>query len=229
MTASPFLYRPPATDSLPIIHADEAVLVVDKPSGLLSVPGRLPEHKDSLFLRLQALWPDVLTVHRLDMSTSGLMVFALSPEAHRFLSVGFERRKVKKAYLAKVWGHPVNDRGEIDLPLIRDWPNRPRQKVCFETGKPSKTVWACLRRDPDGALLRLTPETGRTHQLRVHLSETGHPILGDDMYGTRASYQAADRLLLHASELAFTHPVSREDMHFHSEADFAKQSQVNTE
>lgn len=220
MIASPFIYSPPETDPLPVLYEDEAILVVDKPAGLLSVPGRLEEHKDSLFLRLEAVYPDVLTVHRLDMSTSGLMVFARGKSAHRALSKAFEARSVEKRYTALVHGEPDTRSGEIDLPLIKDWPNRPRQKVDFEIGKPSKTLWRMIEGNADTSLVELVPVTGRTHQLRLHMAAIGHPILGDEFYGTPESMNAAPRLCLHASALSFTHPVSTEPMEFASEPGF---------
>lgn len=220
MTSPSFIYDPPETRTLPIIYQDDAVLVVNKPSGLLSVPGRLEHHKDSLFLRLLAIYPDVLTVHRLDMSTSGLMVFARGPVSHRALSRQFENRRVEKSYLADVWGVPKAEQGEVTLPLVRDWPNRPRQKVCHDTGKPSHTHWRVISRGDHTARLELTPLTGRTHQLRVHLAAIGHPILGDEFYGNGQSETMAERLCLHAAGLTFNHPVSSERMSFQSEASF---------
>lgn len=214
MKAPPLVYQPPATDPLPILFQDAYMLVVNKPAGLLSVPGRLDEHKDSLFTRLQAVYPDVLTVHRLDMATSGLMVFARGKAAHRTLSIAFEKRQIHKRYLARVWGRPDQPSGRVDLPLITDWPNRPRQMVDFEIGKPSQTEWTLLSSDDQTSLVKLSPVTGRSHQLRVHMAEIGHPILGDQFYGTPESRAAASRLCLHASELGLAHPETGDMLSF---------------
>ena len=217
---APLVYRPPETDPLPILFEDEALLVVDKPAGLLSVPGRLPEHKDSLALRLQAVYPEALTVHRLDMDTSGLMVFARGPEVHRALSMAFEKKAVAKRYEALVWGEVQGEEGLVDLPLIKDWPNRPRHMVDHDKGKPSQTDWKVIAREEGVTRVALTPLTGRTHQLRIHMAEMGHGILGDCWYGCEASMGARDRLCLHACALEFTHPVSGEAMRFSSPAPF---------
>ena len=156
--------------------------------------------------RLQTTYPDALTIHRLDMSTSGLLLFARSKEVQRALAAEFEQGRVEKSYLADVWGAPANETGLIDLPLINDWPNRPRQKVDHESGKPSQTRYEILDRRKNTARLKLTPLTGRTHQLRVHLAALGHPILGDDLYAHEGALQMTPRLHLHATELHFRHP-----------------------
>ena len=204
----PPVYAPPA-GPLKIVHQDEALVVLDKPSGLLSVPGRGPAHADSLASRVQAEFPDARIVHRLDMATSGLIVLARGAAMERALSIAFQQRRVEKRYVAVVAGQIVADSGEIDLPLIADWPNRPRQKVDFELGKPSLTGFEVLARDTarNASRVALYPHTGRSHQLRVHLLAIGHPILGDDLYGGIA-YERAERLLLHAAQVAFAHPVS---------------------
>ena len=217
---APLDYRPPETDPLPIIHEDAAILVLDKPAGLLSVPGRLEQHKDSLILRLQAVYPDALTIHRLDMDTSGLMVFARSASVHRSLSMAFERKAVQKTYVALVWGEMAEDAGEVDLPLIKDWPNRPRHIVDHENGKPSKTLWRVLERHDGETRVALTPLTGRTHQLRIHMAEISHGILGDCWYGSAESMSARHRLCLHACELGFMHPETGEALKFQSKAPF---------
>lgn len=231
MTASPFLYQPPVSDPHMVVFEDAHILVVNKPAGLLSVPGRLPQHQDSLFLRLQALHPDVLVVHRLDMATSGLMVFARGAAPHRALSMAFEQRRVQKRYLARVLGCPQISSGRIELPLTADWPNRPLQKVDHETGKPSCTDWERVSADGQTSLLRLTPVTGRTHQLRVHLAAIGHPILGDEFYGLGTSEPLSDRLCLHASELGFDHPVTGRPLRFETPSgpeDFALSGETGT-
>ncbi len=209
-------YTPPQ-EPLRYVHVDDDLIVIDKPPGLLSVPGRGPEKADCAITRVHADHPDALTVHRLDMSTSGLLVLARSKAMQAALSRLFERGKVEKAYIADVWGVPDPVAGEIDLPLINDWPNRPRQKVDHDTGKPSRTLYeTCETGEARSgrARLRLTPLTGRTHQLRVHLAEIGHPILGDDLYAHEAALAAAPRLCLHAHALAFDHPGTAERLAF---------------
>jgi tRNA pseudouridine32 synthase/23S rRNA pseudouridine746 synthase len=206
-------YAPPDTP-LTVIHADHAILVVDKPAGLLSVPGKGEDLADCLISRIQALYPEVLLVHRLDRDTSGVMVFALTRHAQRELSAQFEARKTKKAYRARLWGHLEPKEGTVDLPLIVDWPNRPRQHVDHVNGKPAETSWKVLGHDEDGTTrVRLFPLTGRSHQLRVHMMELGHPILGDPLY---AEGPARDfpRLMLHAESLRFNHPETGKGMTF---------------
>ena len=215
----PFTYAPPDTP-LNIIHEDHALILVNKPAGLLSVPGRGDHLADCLIARLQAAFPEALLVHRLDMDTSGVMVFARTPEAQRHLGLQFERRHTKKVYLARVWGEVADAQGHIDLPLIVDWPNRPLQHVNFENGKPAQTDWRRVRLDSDGTTrMRLYPLTGRSHQLRVHMKEIGHPILGDPFY---ASGPARDfpRLMLHAESLKLRHPDGGKGMTFRAKAPF---------
>ena len=203
----------PAPDPLAV---DDAWVVVDKPAGWLAVPGRGPDKQDCLLARLQSRWPDVLTVHRLDQATSGLMVFARGAAAQRALSRAFESRAVHKAYVACVAGLVSPDSGEIDLPLAADWPNRPRQQVDRQNGRPSRTRFEVLARDAPSntTRLRLLPHTGRTHQLRVHLAAIGHPILGDALYAGELADARPLRLMLHASELSFAHPVDGEPLSF---------------
>ena len=201
-----FQYSPPQ-EAIPILYQDDDLLLVNKPSGLLSVPGKAKEHADCLETRLRAIFPDVLLVHRLDMDTSGIMVFAMNRKAQRHLGLQFERRKLEKTYLADVWGTPREACGQIDLPLIVDWPNRPLQKVCFETGKAALTHWRVLSRNSGGTRLLLTPKTGRSHQLRVHMAAIGHPILGDRFYARGQALAAAPRLHLHAKGLSLYHPT----------------------
>ncbi len=201
-----------------LIHSDRALIVVDKPSGLLSVPGRGADKQDCLIRRVQTDYPDALIVHRLDCDTSGLIVLARGKEMHRRLSIRFQDRQVEKRYVAVVEGELAQSSGEIDLPLIVDWPNRPLHKVDFATGKPSLTRYRVLGYDAAGhsSRLELTPETGRTHQLRVHMQALGHAILGDSLYAGTAARAKADRLLLHAEYLAFAHPDSGEALNFRS-------------
>ncbi len=215
-------YVAPPDEGLEYLHADAALLVVDKPSGLLSVPGRGPGKDDCLVARVQADYPDALTVHRLDMETSGLMVLARGKEMHRRLSILFQDRQVDKRYVAVVDGRLAPERGEIDLPLITDWPNRPLQKVDFAIGKPSLTRYRVLAHDAadDTTRVELTPETGRSHQLRVHLMSLGHAILGDSLYACPAARAKAARLLLHADALAFAHPESGRPLSFERAAPF---------
>ncbi|WP_305805548.1 RluA family pseudouridine synthase [Stenotrophomonas sp. YIM B06876] len=203
-----------------IHYLDAHLLVVEKPAGLLSVPGRLPENRDCVVSRLQASHPEVLTVHRLDQVTSGLMLYARGKAMQVALSVLFEQRQVTKRYQALVCGVIDADSGEIALPLTRDWPNRPRQKVDHQTGKPSLTRWWVVERDQANrqTRLELEPVTGRTHQLRVHLASIGHPIIGDVFYGADAD--VAGRVCLHARRLAFTHPATAQAMAFESPPPF---------
>lgn len=197
------------------IYQDDYLLILDKASGLLSVPGRGADKQDSLALRVQMKFPDALIVHRLDMATSGLMVMARGKQVHRQLSILFQQRKVQKCYTAVVSGYLKNAEGEIDLPLIADWPNRPRQKVDFETGKPCLTRYTALRQNQDHTTrIELQPVTGRTHQLRVHMHAIGHSILGDGLYANEDIKNQSPRLLLHANTLRFEHPATGELLTF---------------
>ena len=205
-----------------LIHADHALLVASKPSGLLSVPGRGAEKQDCLVSRIQVEYPDALIVHRLDCDTSGLLVLARGKDMHRRLSIAFQDRQVDKRYVALVDGELSPASGEVNLPLIVDWPNRPLHKVDFETGKPSLTLYRVVRYNTteNSSRVELTPETGRTHQLRVHMQALGHPILGDSLYADAKTRAKANRLLLHAEYLAFTHPDTGERLEFTCTADF---------
>ena len=205
-----------------IVHADAHCIVADKPAGLLCVPGRGEDKQDCLSARVQALYPDALIVHRLDMATSGLCVVARGPEMQRRLGAAFERREVRKLYAAVVWGDPGAGPGEIDLPVGADWPNRPKQKVDSEQGKPSLSRWTLEGAGPvpGSTRLRLEPVTGRSHQLRVHLAAIGHPILGDALYAPDHVAAAASRLLLHACRLELVHPATGEPVAWSSPAPF---------
>lgn len=204
-----------------VLFQDEHIMVVNKPSGLLSVPGRAPENKDSVMTRIQADFPAAESVHRLDMATSGVIIVALTKAAERELKRQFREREPKKTYIARVWGHLMQDEGLIDLPLICDWPNRPKQKVCYETGKSAQTEYLVLSRDDDGSTrVKLSPITGRSHQLRVHMLAMGHPILGDGFYAHPEAKAMAPRLQLHALELRITHPEFGTPMHFTCEPEF---------
>jgi tRNA pseudouridine32 synthase/23S rRNA pseudouridine746 synthase len=222
MNSLPGHYRPPIDRGLPIIYSDNDLLVVDKPSGLLSVPGRGEDKQDCLLTRLQVEYSGVLIVHRLDLDTSGLMVLARNKLMHRQLSQLFEQREVKKKYIAVVDGYLKDAEGKIDLPLICDWPNRPRQIVDHVQGKPSVTRYKVLRRDAEknSTQVELTPETGRSHQLRVHMQSLGNPILGDRLYANKQQQSKAPRLLLHATSLGFIHPLTAETMRFVSKVPF---------
>ncbi len=211
-------YNPP-TDPLEILHEDHEIVVVNKPSGLLSVPGRGEHLADCLITRVQAVFPQALLVHRLDRDTSGVMVFALSPHAQRNLSMQFEKRSTKKTYVARVWGRLEPKTGTVDLPLIVDWPNRPRQMVDHENGKPAITDWRVLRYGDNETRVRLMPRTGRSHQLRVHMLALGHPILGDPLYAEGAA-QDFPRLMLHSEELRIKHPESGKGMAFRAKVPF---------
>lgn len=205
------LYIPPAS-ALEPVYRDECLVAVIKPAGLLAVPGRGADKQDSLASRVQAEFLDALVVHRLDMATSGLMLFARGAEMQRRLSRLFSERAIQKRYVAVVAGRVAPPEGEVDLPLASDWPNRPKQKIDHSTGKHSLTRYRLLEHDAETntSRLELTPVTGRTHQLRVHMAAIGHPILGDMLYGKEVS--RAGRLLLHASALNFPHPFSAEPL-----------------
>ena len=222
---------PPGLD---LIYRDASLIVVNKPAGLLAVPGRGADKQDCVASRVQAEFPDALVVHRLDMATSGLLLFARGAEMQRCLSRMFRERAVQKRYVAVVAGRLEPLSGEIDLPLAGDWPNRPRQKVDHESGKPSLTRYLVLEhnpsihrpacgtqgeRDVNITRVELEPVTGRTHQLRVHLAAIGHPVLGDALYGKKDN-GSAERLLLHACSLSFIHPLSGESLSLASDPPF---------
>jgi len=201
------------------VHLDEYLIVLDKPSGLLAVPGRGPDKQDCMSARAQAIWSDAMIVHRLDMDTSGLLLMARGAEMQRSLSIAFARRRVHKRYVAVAAGRlevPETGWGVIDLPLMADWPNRPRSKVDTERGKPSLTRWRVLEYGEDRTRVELEPVTGRSHQLRVHLSVLGHPILGDPLYAPPAVAARGGRMLLHASRIEFGHPATGETLVFES-------------
>ena len=212
----------PVSDEFTLLYADSSLLVANKPSRLLSVPGRGAEKQDCLIRRVQTEYPDALIVHRLDYDTSGLLVLARGKAMHRALSILFQERQVEKRYVAVVDGRMDNEAGEVNLPLIVDWPNRPRHIVDFSMGKPSLTLYRVLAYDAAGHSTRvaLTPETGRTHQLRVHMQSLGHPILGDTLYATEQALAKADRLQLHAEFLSFAHPETGETLSFDCPAEF---------
>ncbi len=218
-------YLPPTDPWLTVLHHDSDILVVSKPSGLLSVPGKSAELADCLELRARETFPTATMVHRLDRDTSGLLVLAMNAKAHRHLGLQFERRKVQKRYVARVWGDVGSEQGQVDLPLVCDWPNRPKQIVDHERGRPAQTGWQVLEREqtPDGdpaTRLALFPLTGRSHQLRVHMLALGHAILGDRLYAHTAALAVADRLQLHAERLTLYHPAGGRVMAFEDPCPF---------
>lgn len=213
-------YAPDIKPAFDLLYADDDLLVFNKAAGLLSVPGKALEHKDSLERRVQRVWPTATIVHRLDMATSGLMLMALNKESHRHISKQFELREISKTYYARVYGKPTSVMGSVKLPLICDWPNRPKQMVDIENGKNALTHWLCLSSGQNSSLIKLTPITGRSHQLRVHMQAIGHPILGDRLYAHPKALQASKRLCLHAAQIVFKHPTSQAPLKFESPHNF---------
>ncbi|WP_099828088.1 pseudouridine synthase [Oceaniglobus indicus] len=211
-------YSPPDTP-LEVVHRDHELLLLAKPAGLLSVPGKGPGLADCLLTRAQAVFPETRLVHRLDRDTSGIMVFALTPHAQRHLGLQFEKRYMKKSYVARVAGALEPATGTVDLPLIVDWENRPRQMVDHENGRAAQTDWRVMRRGDGETRVRLFPKTGRSHQLRVHMLALGHPILGDPFYATGAA-RDHDRLMLHAESLRLRHPDGGVGMTFRVKCPF---------
>lgn len=219
----------PTSSDVGLLHADAQLLVLDKPAGLLCVPGRGEDKQDCLSRRAQQHFPDARVVHRLDMATSGLWVMARGAAAQRRLSHAFASRAVQKRYVAVVDGVPAGadttDTADprwhvIDLPLIIDWPQRPRSKVDAVRGKPSLTRWRLISSNGGQSRLELEPHTGRSHQLRVHLQAIGCPILGDTLYASAEAAASAGRLLLHASAITLPHPATGASMHFESPPPF---------
>lgn len=209
MSTTPYLV-PHSQEEIRILYEDEDLLLVRKPDLLLSIPGRHPLNKDCLISRLQEDYPTATIVHRLDLDTSGIMVIPLNKAIHSHISRQFQERKVEKTYTAVVWGRPTHDTGQVELPIVCDWANRPRQKICHETGRHALTHYEVVERGEDRSRLLLKPITGRSHQLRIHMRELGHPILGCDMYAHPEALAMASRLMLHATTLGFTHPGTGE-------------------
>ena len=208
-------YNPPQEPWLDLVYRDDYIAVVNKPSGLLSVPGNQPEYYDSAMSRVKEKFGFCEPAHRLDMATSGIILFALSKAADRELKRQFREREPKKYYQALVWGHVEQDHGVVELPLICDWENRPRQKICFERGKRAVTFYDVLQRYPNNTTrVKLTPITGRSHQLRLHMLALGHPILGDKFYAHPQAKALSPRLCLHAESLQIQHPITGETMEF---------------
>jgi tRNA pseudouridine32 synthase/23S rRNA pseudouridine746 synthase len=210
MHESPPYLVPHSTEEIAILHQDSDLLLVRKPDLLLSIPGRHPLNKDCLISRLQQRFPSASIVHRLDLDTSGIMVIPLNKPTHAHISRQFQQREVQKSYHAVVFGLVEQDEGEVALPIAVDWENRPRQKICHERGKSALTRFEVLKRERDRTRVLLKPVTGRSHQLRIHMRELGHPILGCDMYAHEKALGMADRLMLHASTLEFQHPSTGE-------------------
>jgi len=221
MSANPdFIYAPPMTPYLDILYQDEDLVVLNKGSGLLTVPGRLAEHQDCLQNRVNKVLPSATIVHRLDMATSGILLMALNKSAHVSISRQFELRQTKKTYIARVYGQLEKSEGSVELPLICDWPNRPKQKVDHEKGKKSLTHYRTLHQGDNSTLVELTPITGRSHQLRVHMLAIGHPILGDRLYAHDEALTLSSRLQLHAQMLTINHPVDGQALTFMSKCPF---------
>ena len=218
-TAPPYLV-PHSQEEIRILHEDDDLLLVRKPDLLLSIPGRHPLNKDCLVTRLQQHYPSASIVHRLDLDTSGIMVIPLNKPTHAHISRQFQERQVKKTYHAIVYGLVSQDSGEIDLPIAADWNDRPRQKICRERGRSALTRYEVLKRETDRTRVLLKPVTGRSHQLRIHMRELGHPILGCDMYAHPEALAMAPRLMLHASTLAFEHLGTGEWMEGECPPDF---------
>ncbi len=203
-----------------VLHSDRHILLVNKPHDLLSVPGRGADNQDCLLHHLQPRFPTARIVHRLDCATSGVMVLALDADSHRHLSRQFQERQTDKRYLARVFGQPAQDAGQVALPLRCDWDNRPRQIVDHQQGKKALTHWRVLEREPHSARVELLPVTGRSHQLRVHMQQLGHPILGDRFYAHEQALAAAERLLLHAEYLEISHPANGQRLGVHAPCPF---------
>ena len=213
-------YNPPMSPYLTILFQDDDLLIVNKPSELLTVPGKDPKHGDSLINRVNRVFPTARIVHRLDMATSGILCLAMNKAAHRHLSIQFQERETAKRYIARIYGHLEAETGSVDLPLICDWPNRPKQMVDHDRGKPSLTHFKILEREENATRVELTPITGRSHQLRVHMLSLGHPILGDRLYAHKEALAAAPRLQLHAQMLKLKHPKTEQVLTFEVEPEF---------
>ncbi|MEZ9236511.1 bifunctional tRNA pseudouridine(32) synthase/23S rRNA pseudouridine(746) synthase RluA [Shewanella sp. 10N.286.52.A9] len=215
-----FIYLPPTDPWLDIIHEDKDIIVLNKPSGLLSIPGREAQYHDSIYSRVLEKHPNAQIVHRLDMATSGVIVVALRRNAERELKRQFRDRETAKTYYARVAGHVNPAIKQVDYPLICDWPNRPKQKVDHKLGKPSLTYVEVISYAKQSTLVKLTPITGRSHQLRIHMMAIGHVILGDGFYADPLAKRLSTRLLLHATELSFNHPYHQQALTFKAEVPF---------
>ena len=217
----PHIYQPPLQQELNIIYEDDSILIVDKPAGLLTVPGKGEDKQDCLINRLKEVYPEALIVHRLDMATSGLLILARNRVIQGRLGDMFQNKQVKKEYLAIVSGNIQSSQGIINLPLLTDWPNRPKQMVDFISGKASVTHYTVIKKAPNnGTLVKLMPLTGRTHQLRVHMQHIGHAIVGDRLYNSKETGKTCARLMLHASHLQFIHPETLKNIDIRLQPDF---------
>ncbi len=215
-------YNPPPHIALNILYHDDDLIALSKPDGLLSVPGRGESKQDCMLSRLQIEYPQALVVHRLDMATSGIILFALNKKTQKQLGHLFEKKQMSKKYSAVVHGILKEKTGIINQPLMTDWNNRPKQKIDYKNGKPSQTRFTLIstNNNDNNSRVKLQPITGRSHQLRVHMSSLGHAILGDELYGTKQSRQASHRLLLHAEKLEFKHPCSNKNIVIFSSCEF---------
>lgn len=223
MQAQPYPYIVPVCkEEIEILYQDDHLLMINKPDLLLSIPGKHPENKDAVITRLSRIFPSASIVHRLDLDTSGIMIIPLSKPVHAHISRQFEQRLIEKTYTAVLLGHLEHNEGVIDLPIAADWENRPLQKICHEKGRESITCYKVLERlnNPMSTRVLFKPVTGRSHQLRLHSKETGHPILGCDLYASDEAFHMASRLMLHATEIAFEHPVSHETIRGYSKPPF---------
>ncbi|WP_409439284.1 pseudouridine synthase [Psychromonas sp. GE-S-Ul-11] len=217
-----FYYDPPTEPWLDTIYKDKDMIVFNKPAGILSVPGRDIERHDSMYSRLLEKHPNSHTVHRLDLATSGVIIFALRKDAERALKIQFQERETKKIYYARVLGHIKDKQGCIDISLGKDIDNPPRHRVDDKAGKQCKTFYEVVSYGEQSTLVKLMPVTGRTHQLRLHMMAIGHPILGDDFYADPIALNLSPRLLLHASEITIQHPYSKKMVNFSTEVPFTE-------
>jgi tRNA pseudouridine32 synthase/23S rRNA pseudouridine746 synthase len=213
---------PVCNEQIEILFQDDSILLINKPSGLLSLSGKNPLNRDSVHFRLVQQFPTALMVHRLDFGTSGIMLLALNKTAIANLSRQFHDRTVSKTYVAILDGSLEAEEGYIDAPIAKDRPNFPLLKICHSSGKPALSHYRVLERlkNPQRSKVLFTPKTGRTHQLRLHSREIGHPILGCDLYGSEQTLAMAERLMLHALSLEFDHPVSKQRMQFTCDCPF---------
>ena len=215
-----FHYDPPTEPWLDTLYKDKDMIVFNKPAGILSVPGRDVERHDSMYSRLLEKYPNSHTVHRLDLATSGVIIFALRKDAERELKRQFQERETQKTYYARVWGCVKELQGQIEIPLAKDVDNPPKHKVDYEKGKACKTTYEVVSYGKQTTLVKLMPLTGRTHQLRLHMRAIGHPILGDDFYADPIALSLSPRLLLHASEILIRHPYTKKMQTFKTEVPF---------
>jgi tRNA pseudouridine32 synthase/23S rRNA pseudouridine746 synthase len=216
----PFSYNPPTDPPISIIHRDDDILVLDKPSGLLTVAGNHPHLSDCLEIRAQHEYPAARIIHRLDKDTSGVILLGMTAKSHADLSLQFEKRQTKKTYVARVWGRMAEKKGRVDQPIAVDWPNRPMQCIDPVHGREAITEWEVLGHEGDFTRVQLKPLTGRSHQLRIHLNHLGHPIVGDNLYAHERALAAGMRLELHAQVLEFTHPGTKETTSFEAACPF---------